>query len=217
MDNESFDLDSSWIEEEESRYNTIKEREKLDSICCYFIYIGTDSSILKVIKEDEVLSEFGLDSDSDKKKGIQNNRLLHIIQNKRLLDSGQRFKISNVLKYVVDIDPGGLSLFSSLDKDDLIDSGFLKEVNIFGDIVIESSIFCFHSIASLYFFFREDGMIMKPVRSILKPKNDNSSGSKSSTRATKKVRILEEIIGDNEDNVDIISLNTNNKTKKVRD
>jgi len=208
MENDSFDLDSSWIEEEESRYNTLKDREKVDSICCYFIYIGSDSSILKVIKEDEILSDLGLDS--DKKKGIQNDRLLHIIQNKRLLDSGQRFKISNVVKYVVDIEPDTMSGFLGLDDSGLRDSGFLKEVNIFGDIVVESSIFCFHSLASLYFFFREDEMMIKPVRSILKVYNKGNNG-----RATKKVRILEEIIGDNEGDVDIISLNSkNNKTKK---
>lgn len=203
MDNDSFDLDSSWIEEEESRYNSVKDRENMVSICCYFIYIGADSSILKVIKEDENLSELGLDSDNHKKKGIQNNRLLYIIQNKKLLDSGQRFKISNLLKYIVDIEPENMSEFIGLDDSMLRDSGFLKEVNIFGDITIESSIFCFHSLSSLYFFFREDEMIMKPVRSILKVHNSDS-------RTTKKVRILEEINDNSDNNVVIL----NNKTKK---
>lgn len=206
MENESFDLDSSWIEEEESRYNSVKERENIDSICCYFIYIGSDSTILKVIKEYEILSH-----PSDKQI-IKNDRLLHIIQNRRLLDSGQRFKISTLVKYLVDIEPEYMSDFLCLENNNLRDSGFLKEVNIFEDVIIEPSIFCFHSIASLYFFFREDEMIIKLNRSILK---GNNSLSKSSNKATKKVRILEEIIGYNEGNIDIISLNSkNNITKK---
>jgi len=208
MDNDSFNLDSSWIEEEETRYNTIKDRENMDSISCYFIYIGADSTILKVITENEILSDFGLDGDSNK-KGIQNDRLLHIIQNKRSLDSGQRFKISSLVKYVVDIEASGLSLFSSLDKHDLRDSGFLKEVNIFGDVIIEPSIFCFHSLASLYFFLREDEMIIKPVRPILKVNKSNNQ------RTTKKVRIFEDI----SENIvvdDLVIGNKQNKTKKVR-
>jgi hypothetical protein len=208
MDSE---LDCSWIEEEELLYMDIKERENMDSIRCYFIYIAADSTILKVIKENEILSPIVSDNSTidSNKKGIQNDRLLHIIQNKRSLDSGQRFKISSLVKYVVDIEASGLSLFSSLHKHDLRDSGFLKEVNIFGDVIIEPSIFCFHSVASLYFFLREDEMIIKPVRSILKVNKSNNQ------RATKKVRIFEDI----SENIiidDLATRNKQNKTKKVR-
>ena len=207
----SDELDSSWIAEEEIRYMDIKERENMDSIRCYFIYIGSDSSILKIIKDVEVLSDIvsGNSTIDSNKKGIFNDRLLHIIQNKRLLDSGQRFKISSLVKYVVDIEAGGLSLFSSIDKENLRDYGFLKEVNILGDVIIEPSIFCFHSIASLYFFLREDEMIIKPVRSILKVNKSNNQ------RTTKKVRIFEDI----SENIvvdDLVIGNKQNKTKKVR-
>ena len=216
MDSE---LDSSWIEEEESRYNSVKDRENMDSIRCFFIYVGAGSTILKIIKDDEELSDIGLDDstiDVNKKKGIQNNRLLHIIQNKRLLEGGQRFKISSLVKYVVDIEPEFLSGFLGLDDSGLRDSGFLKEVNIFGDVIIEPSIFCFHSIASLYFFFREDEMFMKPVRSILKVHNNKGNNG----RATKKVRIFEDInvnMNITENDPNSFSSNNGRATKKVRD
>jgi hypothetical protein len=176
MDSE---LDCSWIINEENRYNNMNYRENMNSIRCYFIYIGSNSNILKIIKETENLV------DINNSKGIHNDRLLHIIQNKRILDSGQRFKISNLVKFVVDIEPQNLDSFSCMREYELKDLGFLKEVNIFGNVIIEPSIFCFHSLSSLYFFFKEDEMLVKPIRSILKNKKDNS-------RTTKKVRIYEQ-------------------------
>ena len=184
------EFDCSWIIDEENRYNNMNYRENMNSIQCYFIYIDSNSNILKIIKETENLV------DISNSKGIHTERLLHIIQNKRILDSGQRFKISNLVKFVVDIEPQNLAYFSGLRDSELKDLGFLKDVNIFGNVIIEPSIFCFHSLASLYFFLREDENLIKPVRSILK--------TSDKIRSTKKVRITDDII------------NNNIKTKKNR-
>jgi hypothetical protein len=198
------DFDCSWIIDEENRYNNINYRENMNSIQCYFIYIDSNSNILKIIKETEYLVDISNSNSNTNSKFIHNDRLLHIIQNKKILDSGQRFKISNLVKFVVDIEPEKLDYFNGLRESELKDLGFLKEVNIFGNIIIEPSMFCFHKVASLYFFLREDEMLVKPIRSILKVKKDNN-------RTTKKVRIFEDI-PDNFINTDLLL--KNNKTKK---
>jgi len=193
MDSE---LDMSWILEEEKRSSGCKGQENLQSIRCYFIYVGIDSTILKVIKEDELLV------DIQSNKGIYSDRLLHIIQNKRFLEGGQRFKLLNLMKYIIDIEPQKISQYASLNDDELRDINFLKEVNILGNVIIEPSLFIFHPLASLYFFFREDEMLIKP-KSILK-QNLSSIQSKK-VHSTKKVRIHEDTVPDY------------SKTKKKRD
>lgn len=198
MDSDDFEIDSSWILEEEKRFSGSKGRENLQKIRCYFIYVATDSTILKVIKEDELLV------DIQSNKGIQNDRLLHIIQNKRFLEGGQRFKMSHLMKYNVDIDPQKISNYASLHEGDLREVNFFKEVNILGNIIIEPSVFIFHSLASLYFFLREDDMLLKS-KSILK--NGSHSNPSKRVHSTKKVRIFE----DSFDTVD------HSKTKKKRD
>jgi len=195
MDSE---LDMSWILEEEQRFSVPLQPENLQKIRCYFIYVGIDSTILKVIKEDELLV------DIQTNKGIKNDRLLHIIQNKRFLEGGQRFKMSHLMKYNVDIDPQRISKYASSNEDELREINFFKEVNILGNVIIEPSVFFFHSLASLYFFLREDDMLVKP-KSILK--QGISSILSKRVHSTKKVRIFE----------DSLYTVDHSKTKKKRD
>jgi len=190
------ELDTTWIIDEDSRYSRLQENTNIESISCYFIYIGSDKTIHKVIKESEILSSF------NGNVGILNTRLIDLIQSKRYL--GQRYKIDKLVKYVFDIHSKQISDFSKLHQDSLKDFGnFLKELNFFDNIVIEPSPSMFHCFASLYFFLREDSTIIKPIRSILKLSNLG--------RSTKKVRILEEL------NNEILTTISNKKTKKVRD
>jgi TATA-binding protein-associated factor Taf7 len=191
------ELDCSWIIEEESRGSGNIVRENLDSIRCKFIYTSLDNSIIKIIKEKEDLV---IINSSHHSKGILNDRLLQIIQNKRFLDNGQRYKIINLVKFLIDIEPQKISTFVKSDIHNISSVQFLKELNFFGNILIEPSIVYFHSLATLYFFFKEDDILINPVKSILKTNTGNS-------RTTKKVRILEDVTD---------TVLCNKKTKKVR-
>lgn len=193
------DLDCSWITEEESRgYGNII-REKLHSIQCKFIYIGIDNSILKVVNEEEDLNDIGSGV------GISNERILQLIQNKRFIDGGQRYKMMSLVKFLVDIEPQELPDFRFSDIDSLKSCHFLKEISFLGSIIIEPSLFCFHSLATLYFFLKQDEMLLRLARPILK------SGNRG---LTKKVRIFEEITSD--DNICSGDINNHIKTRKVR-
>jgi hypothetical protein len=191
-----MDLDTSWILEEESKYYSLLDKEPMQNINCYFIYIGSDNSIQKVNKSSEKI--VNLNESDNSKKGILNNRILQIIQNKKFLENGNRYKLINLMNFFIDIESKQLVEFSSISFDlSSFNLRFFKEVNIFGNIIIEPSISIFHSFNSLYFFFKEDEYLIKPIRSILKKSDKISS--------TKKVRIFDDII-----------INNNIKTKKNR-
>jgi hypothetical protein len=142
----------------------------MDSISCVFIYIDRNHSIQKIIKKTEDLSV---------ENCILNSRLLQLIQENRHLNNGMKYKIFSILKYVIDLEPESIQEFTY--GKDIVLHDCLKEIPVFNDILIESSIFIFHPLNSLYFFLKEDVMVIQPIKSILKT---------GSSRSTKKVTII---------------------------
>ena len=175
-----LDLDTSWIEKEEKRFSLELNYVKtsMDSISCYFIYIDENLSIQKVIKENELLVYLNCNV------GILNSRILQIIQDHRHLNNGMKYKLMSIIKYVIDLDVENINEFA-YSEEGVMSNDFLKEVSMFNDIIIESSVFIFHPLNSLYFFLKEDPMLIKPIKSILRS-TDNSNHSRSS----KKVHII---------------------------
>ena len=173
-----LDLDTSWIEKEEKRFSLDLNYKKtsMDSISCIFIYIDRNHSIQKIIKKNESLNP---------ENCIFNSRLLQLIQENRHLNNGMKYKIFSILKYVVDLEPEFIKEF--IHQKDIILDNCLKEISMFNDILIEPSIFIFHPLNSLYFFLKEDIMVIQPIKSILKT---------GPSRTTKKVTILTDKIKD---------------------
>ena len=165
-------LDTSWIEKEEKRFSIDLNYKKspMDSISCIFIYIDRNHSIQKIIKKIETLTS---------ENCILNSRLLQLIQENRHLNNGMKYKIFSILKYVIDLEHESIKEF--IYEKDFVLHDCLKEISMFNDILIEPSIFIFHPLNSLYFFLKEDNMVIQPMKSILKT---------GPSRSTKKVTIL---------------------------
>jgi hypothetical protein len=182
----SEDLDTSWIETEEKLYSTEMNLSKtpMESILCYFIYVGADLSIQKIIKDSE--SIVSLDN---LQQGITSNRILQIIQTRRFLGNGLKYKVMSLLKYFVDLEPNSLQDYCYGEHSYDVSKGFFREISFLEDIVIQPSIFLFHSLNSLYFLFKEYDTTKKNVKPILKT---DSNGGDISSRITKKVRISDE-------------------------
>jgi hypothetical protein len=179
-----MDLDTSWIEKEE-KINSIQQhyvRELPEKINLYYVYIDTNDSIEKVEKETEVL----IDSK------ISKERLLQIIQTKRMPqmihtdvsvgNKPTKYKLFDILAFQVHLDPEKIFSFSKNENEDLDSQAFLQSIPLFDEITVIPSIFIFHEINGIYFFFKASSS--PPLRSILR--ND---GSKKENRVTKKVRI----------------------------
>jgi hypothetical protein len=92
-----------------------------------------------------------------------------------------KYKIFSILKYVIDLEPESIERFA-YGEDNVLDC--LKEISMFNDVVIDPSIFVFHPLNSLYFFLKEDVMVVQPIKSILKT---------GSSRSTKKVTIITDV------------------------
>lgn len=185
------DLDTSWIETAEFQDNY--EREPMKNIGLFFIYIHLDGSIEKITKEYESVENDG---------GLSKERILRLIQSKRHC-IGKKYRLIDLLSFYVTLEPDQLNDF--VQSEDRAD--FLKPLPIFDEVLLESSIFIFHDLNGLFFFFKEVESF--PTKSILK------NGNNENKRLTKKVRISpEEYIEKKKKSLKRM-LRKANKTRKV--
>jgi hypothetical protein len=206
-DNESI-IDTNWINEYDQlqSINSNPLREHMNSIGAYFIYINPNDYIENVVFEKIVLE---LDSEN-KSSIIRKETILKIIQSKKnTIDS--KYKLIDILSFVIDIEPENIQSFLKNDLEKMnfnncFDSKtFMKIIPIFNDIHIDKSIFVFHNINSLFFFFKESENNIRrfTLKSILK------KGSIDNNKNTKKVRIVENIR-------EQLKKDKKNNTRKIR-
>jgi hypothetical protein len=187
------DLDMSWINEEERIQNMESNyyREPMEIINAYFIYINQNQYIDKILCE-----KFDLEKTTDGSGSLLSKEtLLQIIQTKKIKTLHSKYKLIDILQYHIDLEPEHIQAYSKngeLDVDTK-DSRFFKSVGIFDALVFTPSIFIFHSINGIYFFFQEVEVekvktnYKKSLKSILK--TDIREPSK-----TKKVKISTDTI-----------------------
>jgi hypothetical protein len=171
-EDDSADLDTSWIDSEEFQNNY--KREPMKELLMFFVYIDKELSIEKIIKEHVEIDVVG---------SISKEKLLHFIQTKRHRADGslgKKYKLLDLLEFHIPLEPGELDGFI---KEDDGSRPFSKLLPIFQSVVIDPSIFIFHDLNSLFFFFKE---VENPVKSILKT---GENGLMSGGRVTKKVRL----------------------------
>jgi hypothetical protein len=205
VDTESV-MDTNWIQEYDSLQSiyTTPLRELMTSISAYFVYINPNDYIDNILFETIDL-EIDLDS---KFSIISKEAVLKIIQSKkRVLDL--KYKLVDILSFVIDIEPENIQSFNKTDLDD--SRTFLKNVPIFNDIRIDKSIFVFHNINSLFFFFKETENHVRrfTLKSILKKDSLDTVDNINNNNTSKKVRIVENIR-------EQLKGSKNNSTKKNR-
>jgi len=175
---DSIDLDISWVEKHERLLNIYEnyQREHMDSIKICYIYVNLKSEIEKVICENEQLFFNG------NYNVISKERVLQIVQNKKLLDHNLKYTIDNILVYNVSIEPENIQKYVNSESVEC----FLKIYPIIDEIQLPPSIFIFHEINSIYFIFKQ---------SEVKPKSILKIGDKvkENVKKTKSVRIQENL------------------------
>ena len=187
-------LDTSWMHRETQIQNIQNNysREPMEAIHGIFIYINQNNYIEKIMREMITLTQ----GDAGTGSHITPDMLLKIIQTKKLRTPVSKYKFTSLFTNVIDIDPDKIQSFSKTNDRDVASVSFFKEAPITTDVHIPASIFIFHSINSVYFFFQEV-LVAKhnhTIKSILKPaiKVDNGEPeSKPACNVTKKVRIFD--------------------------
>jgi hypothetical protein len=152
-------LDTSWIENEEFR--SVYEKESMTELVLFFVYMTREMVIEFVIK-DYIDIDDGI---------ISKEQLLHIIQSRRHRnDVAKKYKFMDLMAFHVPLAPDELEGFVGASPE----KRFMKTLPIFDSVVVDPSIFIFHDLNSLFFFFREF---------------DSSSLESGSHAVTKKVRL----------------------------
>ena len=176
-DFEEKDLDTSWIEEEE--FQSAYEKESMTEIVLFFIYINRQMAIENVIKE-YIDIDIDIDGEDVNKASISKEKLLHIIQTRRQRPGFLgKYKFMDLMAFHVPLEPGQLEGFVQGDLE--VAGGFMRSLAIFDSVVVDPSIFIFHDLNSLFFFFKE---AENPSKSILK-----SGEGGGFHKVTKKVRL----------------------------
>lgn len=196
MSSEPDSLDTSWILETERCHNIHSNptRELVDNIIIHYIYINKYAYIEKIVTEEESL-------DVDTESGfsvLSKENILKKIQSKKILTPTSKYKLLDILSFVVDILPEHVQDFcqSDLSGTSFGETNFFKVLPIFNNIVVEKSIFVFHNIHRLYFIFQEVDLShdhRTTLKSILKPESDTAI-VRPSSGSTKKVRMAETFI-----------------------
>ena len=206
------DLDMSWIDEQERIQNIQKNyyREPMESVNTYFIYINQNQYIDKILCE-----KYDLENNNGCSL-LNKEKLLQIIQNKKIKTLNTRYKLIDILQYNIELEPEHIQTFISGEPDPSSQK-ILKNISVFDEIVFSPSIFIFHGINCLYFIFQEIETIntknRKSLKSILK--NDsifdsNNQDREPSKKGTKKVKISIDTIEYSD------SYTNKNKTRKAR-
>ena len=182
--NASTHLDNSkslsWIEQEEILQNidSVFSREPMSVISAKFIYMNTHDYMDKIVCESIPLSPFSEGSQ------ISNELFMQIIQQKKIQTNSSKYKFLDCYLCNFDVIPTSIHDFANLTTDSDNASRFYKKIDGFSNVFIPPSIFLFHDVNTVFFYFQETPFDDKPVvKSILKRTND------SNTKHTKKVRI----------------------------
>jgi hypothetical protein len=176
------DLDISWIEEQEKIQNIDKNyfREPMETIDIHIIYINANLYIESITKERHILTK------KEKSTVLEKERILQIIQSKKKTTPFSKYKFMDALLYNVDLEPEQIQNYAFSQDNDK--SPFLQPIKIMEDVIIPQSIFVFHGINSLYFFFKEEprtDLSKIKSKSILK-----IDGEQAPHKITKKVKIV---------------------------
>jgi hypothetical protein len=178
-DNESI-IDTSWLNNYNRLYNLseIPEKEIMEYIGLYFIYINKNSYIEKILYEKQNLEK------SDEYSFLTKESILKIIQSKKITTPTSKYKLIDILSFIIDVNH---------EEIDNINNSPLKIIPIFNDIHISKSIFIFHNINNLYFIFQENeiqNQYRTTLKSILKDTTFKKKDKMEDSNLTKKVKIL---------------------------
>lgn len=172
----------TWISNQERllELQTDCDPEPMKTILCHFIFVDTNQYIQKIAKEKAKIS-YNIDKDQHL---VSKDQLLDMIQRQKIAMQNSKYIYKHACMFNVDLDPEDVQPF--VDEDDEDNNEFFENISLMDDIVIDPSIFVFHQVNSLYFFFEEkvepieelkDVTKLKPILKIHPPVGETKSSS----------------------------------------
>lgn len=163
-------------------------KEFMDNIDIHYLYVNQHSNLDKIVVEKH---HFEKCSTSNM---ITKEQLLKYIQVKRQPSSSIRYRLKDVMVYLVNLEGNKLEEFSKCSDISGYSKSFFKVLPIIDDIKLDSSLYLFHKQNAIYIVLQEmlknkSYKLKEPLVSILK-NPDSTAGIK---KKTKKVRISPDI------------------------
>ena len=157
----------SWIEEEEKllRVQEKFQREPMESIKCFFLFMNQNKYIEQITDEMVDLHDGKISKD----------RVLRIVEEKKCQKPNVRYAFLDSWIFLVDLEPEHIQAYSQME----VSSRFIVPLSFIDDIIIAPSIFIFHDLNAVYFLFQELDRL--PAKSAFRNK---VSGHKSTKRVT---------------------------------
>jgi len=182
MENDEGDFD--WMNDEQRlldiQHNPV--REPIKSIRGYFIFMNQHQYIDKILVEN-------ISRENPTKHGIHNHQLdtnfrlsfskvLQLTHSKRYTTANTKYIFKEACLFHVDLEAEHVQGYVNEDDDGIglglgsMDKHFFRVLPVTEDIVIPPSMFMFHSVNALYFFFQEVPLKhLSGPKSILKMEN----------------------------------------------
>ena len=215
VDNGSVDNDvADWLDDEQRILNIQQNpvREPMKSIRGVFIFINQYHYIDKIVVEDIV--SFG---EHNNEFRIPFSQVLRLVQSKRYVTSNTKYIFREVCLFNVDLEAEHVQGFvndGDGDGDGDRNGGrFFRVLPATEDIIIPPSIFIFHSVNTLYFYFQE--VLLKRAgepRSILKTVDSENPKEMSHNTTKKRVSLKEKPVVHSRENTKYA---TKNHTKRA--
>jgi hypothetical protein len=157
----------SWIEKEEKllRVQEKFQREPMESIKCFFLFMNQNKYIEQIT--DEMVDLQG--------GKISRDRVLKIVEERKCMKPGVRYAFLDSWIFLVDLEPEHIQAYSQME----VSSRFIVQLSFVDDIVVAPSIFIFHDLNAVYFLFQEVDRV--PAKPALRNK---VSGNKPTKRVT---------------------------------
>lgn len=166
------ELDISWILEQE-RLAQIEHncwREPLTQINVATIYMNQNKEIETIEREKMDISGISI---------LTKEKLIQITQTKRKYTPTTKYILKETIWFHIDLEPENIQHFSEKQN------SFLHVFPILEDIALKPSIFIFHKLNTLYFFFHETFLPNVSIpNTIIKPEHKHN-------KTKKKVEIIE--------------------------
>jgi hypothetical protein len=188
-----FDLDTSWLKEEELLENisTQHEREPINTIRLNTIFINEDLTIERVATE-----KITLEKDKEKQKTVlKKEQLLKIIQTKRTGQNGEgHYKLIDILVFHLAMDHENIHTIAHLENlgqnQQVNTQLFMKTLPIVDDIVFDDTLFIFHDISAIYIFLQSHPTNETKGTSLKSILKTTSSSSATINKTKKKVQLV---------------------------
>ena len=176
------ELNKQWNEERRLLNNhEVIQQEAMHSIQAKFFYLNTHQYIENIVCEPIILQV------TNNGSILTKENLIQIIEQKKIKTKRSKYQFLDLI--LCNFDAAASSIYSFSKTQDVrnIISNHIKKLNPLEDVFISSSIFPFHQINNLYFFFEERNVEDEQpmvLKSILK------DTKKEPVKHTKKVRIV---------------------------